>query len=437
MPTEAELEQEAARQKVDDQAEVVASLALAAALGGGDGGSSMLLAWPAELEKAVASLAKLVGLAAVVSLLRPTAGGSIAPDQVAAVEEIQDSVAPIVRRVVEQDVVGAARQRQLAVRSGSKPPPDAETAARWAKMIGRTAATRAAAEAAIEMAEPIQRLLETELRKLWVSRGDSRVRPLHRRLHGKTEKVGDPFWRELGTGAMLRYPGDPRAPIGQTANCRCALFLARADEAKDAERVFHLDDSDFALAASAHQHPADLSPSGYHDLHAARRVRELEEAAAEFPLTAAVSSGHTGVVLVLIPDDLDEIEYNDGDRAPAHSTLAYMGSIDDATDEELDEVRRTAERLAQVLPGPFEASIAGLATLGDHRDEVMLVEAQEIQDLHDVLLSDETCRRMLRERNEHPHFIPHVSYPHAKAPDKVRFSKIGCWIGDDRVEYPL
>jgi 2'-5' RNA ligase len=141
-------------------------------------------------------------------------------------------------------------------------------------------------------------------------------------------------------------------------------------------------------------------------------------------------------VIVLIPDGLDEIEYKDGDRAPAHSTLAYMGSTADATDEELEEVRRTAERLAHVC-GPFEASRAGLATLGEHQDEVMLVEAQEIQDLHDVLLSDETCRRLLAERNEHPHFIPHVSYPHAKAPDTVRFSKIGCWIGDDRVEYDL
>lgn len=432
MPTEAELEQEAARQRVDDQAEKVAAMVLALSLGaaaGGSGGGSPILVWPAELEKAVASLAKLVGAAAVVSLLT---GVVLDKRQATAIAELQDDVAPMVRKIVEQDIVGPARQRQIAVQTSRDPAPSQETVKRWAEMIGRTAATRAAAEVAITMAEPIQDLLEMELRKMWVSRGDSRVRPLHRKLHAKTKKMGEPFWQELGTGRELRYPGDPRAPIGQVANCRCALFLARADEAKDAERVFHLDDADFALAASVH--PSELSPSGYHDLHAARLVRELEEMQ---PVTAAVTKGHTGVVIVLIPDGLDEIEYKDGDRAPAHSTLAYLGSTDDATDEELEEVRRTAERLAHVVPGPFEASRAGLATLGELQDEVMLVEAQEIQDLHDVLLSDETCRRLLRERNEHPHFIPHVSYPHAKAPEKVKFVKIGCWLGDDRVEYDL
>lgn len=388
-----------------------------------------MLVWPAELEKAVAGLAKLVGLAAVISLLRPTGGtAKLEPAQKAKLAEVQDEVAPLVRKIVDHDIVGAARQRQLLVRSGAEPPPDKETAARWAQMIGRTAATRAAAEAAIAMAEPVQRLLETELRKLWISRGDSRVRPLHRLLHGKTEKIGEPFWRELSTGRVLRYPGDPLAPIGQVANCRCHLMLARADEAKDAERVFHLEDSDFALVAA--QHPADLSPSAVRDLHAARLVREAESQA----VTAA--GAPTGIVIVLVPDGLDDIEYKDGDKAPAHTTVAYLGSTDDATEEELEEVRKTAARLAELLPGPVTAKVAGRATLGDEQDEVVLVEAQEIQDLHEAAMSDPTCHR-LAAPHAYPHFIPHVTYPHDKAPDEITYSKIGCWIGPEQVEHEL
>lgn len=441
MATELEQAQESARQKADDQAEKVAALVLSLMVSGseaGGGTSQFMMTWPAQLEKAVATFSKLVGVAALVALVRrnPTklrsgmSEPTLSKDQV---EKLQADIVPIVRKIVNQDIVGPARQRQIVSMATSEPQLSKAASKSWSEMIGRTAATRAASEVAIAMADPVAKLLQTDLRKLWISRGDSRVRPLHRKLHGKTEKVGDAFWRELDSGRELRYPGDPRAPIEQIANCRCGLFLARADEAREAERAFSLDESDFALAAAALVHDIDDAYKlAATDLKMSRLVEELKTS-----LTAAATPGHTGVVLVLIPDELDEIEYNDGDRAPAHSTLAYLGKIDDATDEEIADVRATAARLAEILPGPFEASVAGLATLGEKQDEVILVEAREIQDLHDVITSDSSCARMLDERNEHPHFVPHVSYPHAKAPTVVRFSKIGCWIGDDRVEYDL
>lgn len=67
------------------------------------------------------------------------------------------------------------------------------------------------------------------LRKTWVTRGDSRVRPLHRRLHGKTRRFGQDFFRWPYMGARLRYPGDPEAPLEATANCRCVLWLSWGD----------------------------------------------------------------------------------------------------------------------------------------------------------------------------------------------------------------
>ncbi|MEV8344563.1 phage portal protein [Streptomyces niveus] len=70
-----------------------------------------------------------------------------------------------------------------------------------------------AADAAAESAGP-------GVVRTWITRRDDRVRPAHKALHGTTLPVGTPY--EI-TGAQLRYPGDPFAPIALTVNCRCRL----------------------------------------------------------------------------------------------------------------------------------------------------------------------------------------------------------------------
>lgn len=64
------------------------------------------------------------------------------------------------------------------------------------------------------------------LKKTWISQGDSRVRPLHRRLHGRTVTFGRPFWRWPVTGQELRFPGDPDAPLDAVLGCRCVCWLS-------------------------------------------------------------------------------------------------------------------------------------------------------------------------------------------------------------------
>ncbi|CAL9326592.1 phage portal protein [Streptomyces sp. SudanB91_2054] len=77
-----------------------------------------------------------------------------------------------------------------------------------------------AADAAAEHAGP-------DVVRTWVTRGDDRVRPAHKALHGKTLPVGTPYTVD---GASLRYPGDPFAPIALTINCRCRLHYATDKE---------------------------------------------------------------------------------------------------------------------------------------------------------------------------------------------------------------
>lgn len=68
------------------------------------------------------------------------------------------------------------------------------------------------------------------LKKVWISRLDARVRPLHVKLHGKTVGIDSDFMRWPLTGQRLRWPGDREAPPEATIGCRCVCLLSWAKQ---------------------------------------------------------------------------------------------------------------------------------------------------------------------------------------------------------------
>lgn len=58
------------------------------------------------------------------------------------------------------------------------------------------------------------------IEKTWNTEGDERVRDSHVFVDGETKSVSEPF---IVGATMMMFPGDPLAPIGETANCRCWL----------------------------------------------------------------------------------------------------------------------------------------------------------------------------------------------------------------------
>jgi hypothetical protein len=58
-----------------------------------------------------------------------------------------------------------------------------------------------------------------DVKKRWHSAGDNRVRHTHRVLNGQAVGINELF--QSPSGAMLRFPGDPRAPINEISGCRC------------------------------------------------------------------------------------------------------------------------------------------------------------------------------------------------------------------------
>jgi hypothetical protein len=75
------------------------------------------------------------------------------------------------------------------------------------------------------------------LKKIWISRSDGRVRPLHAKLHGKVVPVDSDFWRWPHTNQRLRWPGDRDAPSDAVIGCRCVCLLSWAGQSAVSETI--------------------------------------------------------------------------------------------------------------------------------------------------------------------------------------------------------
>lgn len=120
----------------------------------------------------------------------------------------------------------------------------------WLRAAARTMSTTYSAASAVGLVDAVNRAVGENHRVVWISRGDTRVRESHRRLHGKVRKPGAAF-KTWPTGQRLAFPGDPRAPLDETINCRCALILVPESTAHEVPDTFHVSQADFDLVASA------------------------------------------------------------------------------------------------------------------------------------------------------------------------------------------
>jgi Phage Mu protein F like protein len=164
------------------------------------------------------------------TLLGATAAGVVAYLQRVPPEVVEEAVSTIVPQVVDDLEPTVEDFRRL----------DKGTALTSSRLAASSFATRAYGEVATAAAQHMPTPPELEglqLRKTWISRKDERVRPLHRRLHGRTKNMDEDFWRWPDSGTALAYPGDKRAPPGAWIGCRCVLWLSWASKKKASEAV--------------------------------------------------------------------------------------------------------------------------------------------------------------------------------------------------------
>lgn len=96
-----------------------------------------------------------------------------------------------------------------------------------AETIARTETARLqnlAREEAVRQTIEMVGMDESMVDRTWHSASDKRVRDTHKALNGQTV-TGFSAVFVSPSGATLRYPGDPDAPIAETINCRCVVTL--------------------------------------------------------------------------------------------------------------------------------------------------------------------------------------------------------------------
>lgn len=112
---------------------------------------------------------------------------------------------------------------------------DEQKAVLWSTWAYSRAADEIAS--AINRGEIPHEFGDRSIRKIWISRSDARVRPLHAKLHGKTVPSESDFWRWPDTGQRLRWPGDKDAPSDAVIGCRCVCLLTWATQEAVSETI--------------------------------------------------------------------------------------------------------------------------------------------------------------------------------------------------------
>lgn len=183
-------------------------------------------AWLPIIDSTVGMLIRAYILRALIAFL--SASSARQAEWMDVIEDVVDRVYPeILARVSERvadrvaDVAGEYVNPTVVtdVAVGEEPVTAEEVGRRvrvGGELLAREVVTAARESARYELA--------TELgvtRKRWRTRRDGRVRPTHGGLEGNTIPIDQPFITLNGDPIML--PGDPAAPISETAGCRCRL----------------------------------------------------------------------------------------------------------------------------------------------------------------------------------------------------------------------
>lgn len=257
-----------------------------------------------------------------------------------------------------------------------------------AMRIARTTAT--AAQNAGRVSSYMHALeLGIEGKKEWLAAIDERTRASHRHVNGEQVEVEGTF------SNGCEYPGDPNAPYGEIANCRCTLVFAVAgddydevddEEYEDWKLLKELGSPTYTELESGHVFRAD-SMYSYRELIALKRVKENFEE-------------------LLEEDWLEDYEREDVKNELAkiekfyRSVAKYKRTAEDVaarkTLRSLDAAALVKEYLSisdkGLLRVPGSAQLVKKAGLDPRRDFVSYADAQyyveKIESLKDLLLSE-------------------------------------------------
>lgn len=160
--------------------------------------------------------------------------------------------------------------------------------------------------------------------------------------------------------------------------------------------------------------------------------RAALQASARHLYAALHGSAFEGAAILLLVEGDDTYSYGEGDEAPLHCTVCFLGNAADLTPQARTEIVDTTARIGATLD-PFDAPVQAESRFGD--TPVRLVEHDDIELARQMALSDPAVDALACAYEDHPHFVPHVSGLDDR--DKVRFDRISAAFGGDDFVFPL
>jgi hypothetical protein len=142
--------------------------------------------------------------------------------------------------------------------------------------------------------------------------------------------------------------------------------------------------------------------------------------------------GFSGTVIALLVEGDEAVTYDDGDSAPLHCTIVFLGDTANLNDVDRLAILNTARAISALID-PFEAQVVSAAEFGD--TPVWIVEHEDIQAARVIAEEDPTVGALRDANDEHPTFLPHVSGLGDR--DTVRFDRVAAMIGGENTIYAL
>ena len=162
------------------------------------------------------------------------------------------------------------------------------------------------------------------------------------------------------------------------------------------------------------------------------RERAALQASAAQLREALVASGFDGAVIALLVEGDEQVTYDDGDAAPLHCTICFLGPADALTPVAKRRVETVARRIGEDF-APFEAKVVSPAEFGE--TPVGILEHPALTDVHAQALADRTISTLVDDNDEHPQWLPHVSGLDDRP--TVRFDRVAAMIGGSNTVFPL
>jgi hypothetical protein len=144
-----------------------------------------------------------------------------------------------------------------------------------------------------------------------------------------------------------------------------------------------------------------------------------------------------GVLMVALPQRRGTVTYKDGDVAPLHQTMVWLGNTEQIPQSAVYHFIQLTNDIAQKY-GPAMATVIGSGWLGKDMEQIVVTSSHDLTAMRNEFANHPHTLELVQGIEQHPTWIPHVAgWEFDNFGDVILFDRLGFWYGDVKYEVPL